>query len=243
MVGRIGHLVLELQRQGAEWQLRHSYAPERVLESTWTQATAESAPGKEDALPSRFLFREPAGHLELRPALADQPVIAKPRAEVTVPARNEAVVYVGTPLWVQLREEKHPDLLAEFCIERLSHTWFGKNTTSGEICYATATSARLRLENVPSLPDYAVTTLHLRNDSSKPLRFTHIKLPVATLAIYRNTAGLHITEAVTMVQTEAEMTRVTVEKAGPHTKLPLVGPARAPDTPSSLIRALDRLFD
>ena len=233
--GRLGHLVLQLYRHGNEWQLRHTHAAERLDEGSWREGLSEAIP--ESSLPSRFLFREDTDDLCLQPALADRPVIAKPRSQVTVPGRNAATVYVGTPVWVQLRDEHDSELLAEFSTERLSRTWFGPSPTSGEICYATATAARLSLDDLPSLPDYALTTVHLRNRSSLALRFSHIKLPVASLGIYRTENGLHVTEPVTMIQTDDQLTEVEIEPEGPHTSLPQVGRPRQPMQSRSLIQA------
>ncbi|MEM9409312.1 MAG: hypothetical protein AAGA81_25005 [Acidobacteriota bacterium] len=207
--GRLGHLVLSVQREGPEWMVHSEHVPERNKIASWQELGTVSAETLAGA--GRFLFDGPAEALELRPALADRPVIARPRNPITVPIGHRATVYVGTPLWVQLLQSGHREVLAEVSAERLSLTWFGETMKVGEVCYSTATSARLHLENFPPLPDYAITRVTLRNDGAAPLRFTQIKLPVATLSLLRNEAGQHFTEPVRMTQTDGGMTKIDVQ--------------------------------
>ncbi len=237
--GRIGHLVLALLRHGNEWNLEHRYSDTRITEISWSERHTTAS----DPNPSRFLFETATGGMELRPALADLPVIARPRAEITVPARNTTRVFIGTPLWVQLREETQAALMAEFCTEQLSQTWFGPKVSEGELCYSTATAARLHFENLPELPDYAVTTVQLRNESSEPLRFNQIKLPVRALSVFRDRNGLHVTEPVAMTQPSEGPTEVSIDREAPLADWERVGAPRDPGESNLLTQTLTSLFD
>ena len=81
--GRLGHLAITLGRRGPEWLVSHEYE-ERVENSSWAEQVADSEEELEGAV--RYVFEKSADSLELRPALADRPVIARPRTQVTVPA-------------------------------------------------------------------------------------------------------------------------------------------------------------
>ena len=237
-MGRIGHLQLWLMRRGSEWLVHADWNDERVIRPSW-----ENQPGApEDVSPARYLFRDAADALELRPALADRPVIARPRSEVTIPGGNDTTVFIGTPIWVQLREENDRDLLAEFPAERLSLSWFGENTMNGEVCYSTKTSARMALENIPQLVDYALTEVRIRNRTPKPLRFTHIKLPVRSLAVYRGPDGHFVTESVILEQKDDSLASIDVVPLGAGSTWQEAGERREPPTTGSLIKALDRFF-
>ena len=237
--GRVGHLQLWLMRRGSEWLVHADWTGERAATAVWEELS--SAPDME--APSRFLFRNAADGLELRPALADRPIIARPRSEVTIPGGNDTTVYIGTPIWVQLREENDSDLLAEFPAERLSLSWFGRNTMDGEVCYATKTSARLDLENLPQLADFALTQVRIRNRTLHPLRFTHIKLPVRSLSIYRAGDGHFVTESVVLEQKDDSLASIEVaDLTGASSTWTPAGDRREPLASGSLIKALDRFF-
>ncbi len=239
LLGRMGHLELTLMRNGSEWLIHTDWAEERVDTPSWEDLPTPAS-RLEDA--ARFLFRDSADALELRPVLADRPVIAKPRTEVTIPGDNDTVVYIGTPLWVQLREQHDNDLLVEYPLERLSRTWFGRNAMDGDVCYSTQTWARLALENFPFLPDYAMTRVRIRNHTKRPLSFTHIRLPVVSLSIYRDADDRFVTEPITLEQKDDGLAAIEVDPLPRDSKHEQVGDRRQPLPSGSLMKALDRFF-
>lgn len=237
--------MLSVQRDGSEWLVHNEHLDERSDRASWTELSEDEPELSEKA--ERFLFDGPAEALELRPALADRPVIARPRSPITVPNGHNATVYIGTPLWVQLLQSGHSEVLAEFSAERLSLTWFGQSTRVGEVCYSTSTSARLNLDNFAGVPSYAITRVSLLNEGSEPLRFKQVKLPLANLSLLRDESGQHFTEPVSMTQTPSGLTEISSQEVTEDDDLfrglARVGEPRAPANERNLVEtAIDRLF-
>lgn len=243
--GSLGHLVLSVQRDGSEWLVHSEHLDDRSDRASWVELSEDEPDLAEGAV--RFLFDGPADALELRPTLADRPVIAKPKSPIIVPHGQNVTVYIGTPLWVQLLQSGRPEVLAEFSAERLSLTWFGVSTRVGEVCYSTSTSAHLNLENFPAVPSYAITRVSLLNEGSEPLRFKQVKLPLATLSLLTDDRGQHFTEPVSMTQTPGGLTQIArqpIDADDPLFRdLTRVGEPRIPVHDRNLVEtAIDRLF-
>jgi hypothetical protein len=151
---------------------------------------------------SRYSVRQTESRIALQPALADRPVVSRPEDPLFVPPGESLTLYLSTALWIRIELVETNRLLHEMPSFRMSDTWFGPSTVEGEMCYATRTAGRVRLENVPRRFHRAVTPLRIRNSASDALALERVQLPVEHLALYTTPDDRLWTQGVTMIRSE-----------------------------------------
>jgi hypothetical protein len=193
---------------------------------------------------SRFVYQSMMEQLTVLPALADRSVVSRPFTPFTVPAGENATIYVSTPLWFTLATGLPLKVLFEIPIQRLSDTWFGSSTQEGEICYASRTYGRLNLENLTVYPYRAITQVHIHNNSAVPLLVERLNLPVPYLSIFHTKESFLWTEAVTVIQTQGtSLAEFNIEKESPAaaTGAKLIAAPRQDPQKGMLIKAFSAL--
>jgi len=170
----------------------------------------------DDLLTHRFGVRRTGESVSLRPALADRPVVMRPEHPLSVLPDEEVTLYVSTPVWVRIELTESERQLTEIASHRMSDTWFGPSTQTGELCYATRSAGRLRLDQLPRRFHRAVTPLQIRNQAPEPLELARVQLPTPHLALYATPDDALWTDAVTMIhRTEREGAQVRVQEGTP----------------------------
>jgi hypothetical protein len=134
---------------------------------------------------ARFVTAGKSEEVTLSAALADRSVVTSSEQHLSVPAGEEVTVYVSSPLWVRIETGKPGKLLCEIPVFRPSDTWFGPDTTEGELCYASRTFHRVSLEDVPVRPHRATTAVKVKNRARSMLALERMQVPVTHLALYR----------------------------------------------------------
>jgi hypothetical protein len=240
---RIGPLHLWIRRTAKDWRIvRESEGDGSGADCLVAQPPPREPSG--DSVPLRLGFRRTADELAIAPRLPDRPVVVNPESPFSIPAGEEITFYAGCPLWFTLTSGSPSRLLLEEPIFRPSDTWFGEMTTAGELCYASRTSARLNLDNLPQLPHRVVAAVRIRNRSDESLALEKLKLPMPHLSIFGSEDGGLWTEAVTLDREEAgEIASLRLEKGPPEGAGParrIVGPRLRPER-RTLFRAFRRL--
>ena len=192
----IGPLTLYARRDRHRWALYSCYDDER--EEALTRVVA---PAGELDIPTapewaRHGFKDAPSSIRLRPLLANRPIVTRPEFPFRLPAGERVVLYVSTPLWIEVRVGKARVPLADLPTWHLPDTWFG-TVEDGHLCYAASTSCRQDVENVPLRPFRAVTPLAIVNASAEPVSLNRISLPVPNLRLYAADGRLW-TEALTL---------------------------------------------
>jgi hypothetical protein len=101
-------------------------------------------------------------------------------------------------LWVRARLQQRNHTLLDVAATRLSDTWFGPSTMEGELCYATTTSGRLNLVDLPVRVHRAITPVRINNAGEKPLKLEKLSLPVPFLSLFDTGAHGLWTEEITL---------------------------------------------
>lgn len=221
---QIGPCTLWLYRTANEWRVLSQSENDPLASGSRVEVPASEAKTGEVIRDeggawtvSRYSFRQTAPRIALRPALADRPVIVRPENPLFIPSGEEVTLYVSTPLWVQVELEASGKLLHEQPAYRPSDTWFGPSTQEGELCYASRTSGRFRLENLPLRMHRAVTPLVVRNSATEALNLERVQIPTVHLALYRSADSYLWTQAVTLDRTEgAEGATVDIKRGAPR---------------------------
>lgn len=213
----IGPLRIAVQRLPREWLVAHEEIEATEDPQKWWFVYSSLDLHESDfAHRSRFVFQSTTEQLTVLPALADRSVISRPFTPFTVPADENATIYVSTPVWFTMATGLPSQTMLEIPIRRPSDSWFGSSTQEGEMCYASRTYSRLNLENLTVYPYRANTQVHIHNNSEDPLLVERLNLPVPYLSLFHAQESILWTESVTVVQTQGtSLAEFNIEKGPP----------------------------
>ena len=225
---QIGPKALWITRADGEWIIA-SQDGRDILDNRLTVAEAATELAGDDAEVKRFAVRDDSRSLRLVPALPDRPLIVNTAKPFFVPSKESATLYVSVPLWFRVLLAGSDAQLVDTATVRPSDTWFGPDTLSGELCYASRTSARLRVENIPLRPHRAVSTVRIRNSAASTLPLEKLKVPVEHLSLFASEEGHLWTEPLTLEReedSEKASIRLVSRAARGDTTTPVAPPRR-----------------
>lgn len=207
---RVGPSSLWVERRAREWRLTHEEGEDRLDGRLEVQCPieGESAPDSKDML--RFAPARDSDALLIHPIVPDRPVVTRPDIGFFVLGGEEIEVFVSVPVWLVVRTAVERPPMLDVPTYRLSDTWFGPSTMSGELCYASQTSARLQLLDLPRRPNRAITKIVLRNTGDKGLRVERMNLPAPHLGLFADESCALWTQAV-VVECESGSDSAEVE--------------------------------
>lgn len=188
---RVGGLELWVARSHEGWLVRSHEHPRDELEAPPLIIAEPLQWLPEDGADEvvKYKLSSLSTRLELRPALADRAVVSRPRMPFSIVAGARTTVYVGTPLWMELRCGEDAVKLCELPLMRPPQTWFGSSTWEGELCYAGWTHCRTDPEEIPLRPWRAITPLLMLNQGKDGWLLDRVVLPVPQLSLYATPAG------------------------------------------------------
>ncbi len=195
---RIGPYALWVRAGEREWRLWRASSGDAMTTELELAIETDESRIAADASLTRVGLTGAEPVLGMRPALADRDVVVRPDIPVVVPAGARIELYVTTPVWVVTSVGKDGPMLLDEPSHRLSDTWFGPNTLTGELAYAIRTASRLDLADVPRRPHRAITKLTVINEGRDQLPVDRLKVPVTGLAIYADGSGGLWTDHVTL---------------------------------------------
>jgi hypothetical protein len=197
---RIGPLIIHVHRLTQEWRIGYERSDVADDGPVGVECAVPADPVSESDEHHRFVFRRTTETLRLLPGLADRSVVARPVAPFYVPPGEEAVLFVSSPLWVQIAANYSRQQLESVPIVRPSDTWFGPSTREGELCYASTTHCRVNLDELPIRAHRAVTPVQIVNRATGSLLIDRINLPVIYLSLYSAPSGQLWTDTVTITR-------------------------------------------
>jgi len=244
---RIDSLSLLVRHLDGEWQIAYqrfdnSADTENTIEITDSTQLPETLKNN-----SRYIFRKTKGLLSVLPLTADRPVIARPHTPFNLTAGEEAVLYVSTPLWIQLAVGSSPiKVLESIAINQPSDTWFGPSTLEGELCYATKTHCKLNLADISHRPHRVLTPVFVRNQADTTLAIERLNIPAPLLAIFSADDGKLWTPGVTLTrEKDGDMAKLKIDKKPPKEarNCRLVSKPRSDADSTIFIRAFNTVFN
>lgn len=241
---QLGHVRLWVTLLDQEWQIRSETVERDTDPVSWQESVAHTLPSAEVPL-QRFIRSGAAETVTFIPAMAPLPTVVRPYQPLTIPAGEQCVIYVGTLIWMKICVGEAQSVLTEIPLAAPSLTWVGRNTMEGELCYSSASVARLVLQAVPKRPWRAVTPVTIINRREVPLLLERFSLPTPLLPIHLNERGQLWTPGVTVVcETDMNSASLHVDQSLPSAagECHQVGPAREKATRGRFVRAFDRMF-
>ena len=241
-------LRLAVTRHVNEWGVFYDQPGVNATAATshWQQQLGDINPDEYKEM-ARFMFRATHSTLNITPALADRPVITTPTTPLNLPPAEEVTLFVSSPLWMQIYSEGGTLPLLDIPIQRVSDTWFGRSTQSGELCYASRTHGYLSLQQVPIRMHRAITPVIVKNNADTNLLLERISLPAPNLSLYADKASRLWTETITLErESDGDMASLAIASQPPtHLESPirLCEPRSQLHKGSLAIRAFSVLFD
>jgi len=240
---QIGPKALWISRADGEWKVASEEGRDR-LDSRLTVAEAAAEQVGDEVDLKRFAVRDDSRALRLVPALPDRPLIVNTAKPFFVPSKETATLYVSAPLWFRVLLAGSEAELVDTATVRPSDTWFGPDTLSGELCYASRTSARLHMEDLPLRPHRAVSTVRIRNNAASTLPLEKLKVPVENLSLFASEEGHLWTETLTLERKEdSENASIRLDSKPAHgVAVTPVAPPRSKISKGVVLDVFGRLF-
>ncbi|MCA9520760.1 MAG: hypothetical protein KC609_07300 [Myxococcales bacterium] len=223
---QLGSLDLFIDTRENELRIAYSNKGDPLADAR--MMSADVPPGELDPKLewSRYMLGETRQKLELRPILADRPVISRPTTATYLLSRETMTLFLSTPLWlriytaVKVADPNARPMVTEMPMYRPSDTWFGASMTEGEFCYASRTQARTQIDGIKFRPHRATTPIVLHNHSATTLAFDRIKIPVTHLPLFANTKHQLWTPTLQLTLGEAQTTEIKIGEHPPDTHGP-----------------------
>ncbi len=231
-----GPVSLWVARGPGEWRIGSVLGPDPLATEYDVEHGVELP---EDLQTIRFAAAG-ADTLRLAPLLADRSVVARP--ETTLCVTDTAVLFVTTPMWVEICLTSGTRL-TEIPTWRPSDTWFGPAPTTGVLAYASRTRGRTTPGQLVISPVRAITRIEIRDDAPTPLAIERINLPVPELALYSDKGRLWTTSLRLHRRSDGDSADLQLVP-GPPTDCPDATPVARPRiaAPTGLRRALSALI-
>ena len=243
---QIGPLSLLIRHLNGEWQVAYERLDNSDDQTASVEINNTSQSPETLENNSRYIFRKTKGLLTITPLLADRPVIARPHISFNLTAGEETVLYVSTPLWLELAIGSSPmKVLESIAIQRPSDTWFGPSTLEGELCYATKTHCRLNLADISHRPHRAITPVLVRNQADTTLAIERLNLPAPLLPVFSAANGQLWTPKITLTrERDGDMAELQIDKKPPKEakQASLLSNPRSNSDSTILIRAFNTVF-
>jgi len=213
---QIGPYDLWVQRSECEWRLASLQGRDSLDRTLRVDVPSDTTDPPEGAQIKRIAFETSPESVTLGPALADRPVVVSPEDPLQVPTDEKVILYISTPVWVELTTESGRVVLIDEPTHRPSDTWFGPSPMRGELCYATRTAARMVLENIPPRPHRVISVVEIKNRAKDSLTVDRLKIPTPHLSVYVTPEGGLWTETLTFDHHgDGEMAAVMLSSAPP----------------------------
>ena len=243
---RIGPLELWIQRLEGEWRIASEQGDDPLDDALEREVPCVIDGVLDRESTERYASNSKTEVIRLAAALADRSVVTRSDKPLHVPPGEEISVFVSSPLWVRIEAGEPGKLLRELPVFRPSDTWFGPNTREGELCYASRTHHRLRLEQIPARPHRAVTSVLVRNRASGMLSLDRMQVPVMHLSLYRSQEGHLWTDDVVFERRGeddfAELRTRSRSDARWTIKVTRIAPPRIHARDNAMVRAFTSLF-
>lgn len=244
----IDGLQLYVARRADHWLVQRYMAGPEVPDGLVAGAEVPWEPGNATADVQRIhagpVRPGSAATLVLEPRVADRAVVSRPHEPVIIGGGQTVRIFIGTPLWLAL--SVGGAVIDEFPVGTVRSTWFGRDTTRGELCWGARSHCRTDLAGVPVRAGRVMTALDVANHAASPWRLERIRMPVPHLSLYPGRDGRLWSSAMrTERADDGEVRSITIEAGAPPEAAgatPVSGPRTRTDA-GLLMRLYGNLFE
>jgi len=240
-----GSLTLTIMRLKKEWQVSYTHLlVNQDQEYTQVEFNSRAQSMLCESKVLRFAFKETEPSLYISLHLPDRPLVARPLKPLMIPAKEMATLYTSAAFWLGLCVGVDQKKLIEIPVREYSDTWFGPNTISGELCYASKTNAYLLHEELAQKPHRAIIPVSIQNEGNQTLKIERMNIPVCFLNLYQAFDEHFYAESLLFVrESNSNAVKVDIEKKGTlHQIHRLVTPSRKKKDENFLFKTIEMLF-
>lgn len=207
---RVGEAIIYIDRFTHEWHIGSTLTnqePELLKDN--------EKPKPPDNMQSKTFTFTTQAEIKLRPVLPRYSLASKLETPLYIPGGEQVLLYISSPVWVQITTSNNRVILDEIPTHPLSLTWFGENTIDGELCFAGNTYCSSQLKYVPAGADRIVSPMLIKNQSKKILCLEKINVPLPYLSVYSDMHNFLWTEQLTVYNEGEDPPLVQVSKGPP----------------------------
>lgn len=241
---QIGPLKLWLRHGQSEWSLcTETKADPMTAESRIQIPYLGTLPDSETH--QRFAIQQKKSAVQVSPLTADRPMISRPLSPFAITAKERVTLFISTPIWIRIAVGSPARTLVDIPSYRPSDSWFGPDTTQGELCYASRMHAQMNTENISWTPHRAITTVELINPTNASILLERLCLPLPHFSIFSSQENLLWTEGATFELTgEDGLAHLRIHRSPPREagRVKLETPPRDPRQENIVFRAISALF-
>ncbi len=224
----VGSFGLRILREDEQWRLAWRNQGDPLSEVVELRTNVDPEDVEEGMQQMRFGAGSRDERIEIRPLTGDRPFVAKPEVPLCILPGEAVTLYITTPISVGviLHEAKAPQL--EFPALRARDTWFGRDNTEGQLCYASKTWAQMSRETFRPWPHRAVTAIIISNRAHTPLSLDRIKLPIPNFTLYQDEWGCLRTSGLLLKRSDdQDLAQARLLEPAPSDHWTLLAPPRA----------------
>ena len=237
----VGQLKFYICSDSKEWSIAWSRAG-YALNTDVSYQLGGCPPVESDSIErSRFIAGGDSTLLDLDLQLADRAMVARPETPIFIAVGECVNLYISSGIWLQCRVADK--ILVDIPVNRPSDTWFGPNTTEGELCYFSLTRARTSQSEVTVYPHRATTKVTVVNQSENLLRIERLRVPTQLLNLYSNDQAELVTDSLTYnLKASGTKTEIKIERLSELDGVSCVSSARIQDHDNLVTEAFSRIF-
>lgn len=208
---RVGQAIIYIDRFAHEWHIGSAIAnqEEEIDDSD------KPPPTPPETMKSKTFTFTTQSEIRLKPVLPMYSLASKLQTPLYIPGGEKVLLYVSSPVWVQITTSNNRIVLDEIPTHPLSLTWFGHDNIDGELCFAGNTFCSSQLKYVPSGSDRIISPMLIKNSSKKFLCLEKISVPLPYLSVYSDTQNFLWTEQLTVYNEGDDPPLVQVAKGPP----------------------------
>jgi|GEM_PF-727825 len=192
----------------------------------------------------RVAFSRQIEQLKVIPCLGERSFVARPLTRLSILPGESAKMFLTTPMSVQVLDWESSEVLSEVPVMKRTKTWFGADTTRGEVCFFTNINAALKEENLSFCPHRAMTHVHIVNRSKRPIPLDRLKIPVPYLRLFQKEDGRFITSSMDIeCDTKGEIRNLKIRPPrAQDSTLTMISKPRLKEVPSFFSRPISELL-
>lgn len=141
----------------------------------------------EKAKVTRWAWKNPTFTLSIDPVLQEKDLVFRPTRPISIASKDRVDFYVSPCVRLKISFDKK--FVTHLPIIEYSETWFGKDPTMGDLCYAVKTRATTNPENIIKKRYRFLCHLSIMNESDAPITIDKVKVLTEFIRLYKDQDG------------------------------------------------------
>jgi len=202
----IGSLRLWLKKIKSEVILAHCQSEE--VDEFFSYSEDEIP---ENAKQTRWSWEGSKLEVSLAPTLHDRDLVFRAMKPIFLPSKERVDFYVSP--CVKLQISFNGKFIINLPIIRYSETWFGKDPTIGDLCYAVKTRGTIDPDEIIKKKYRFICHVSVYNEGASPISIDKLKVLTEYLRLYQDGEGYLYSDSLVIKQSEDS---VKIAMSKPH---------------------------